>query len=147
VHPINADDWLTPEMARAQNDLEDAAWEATRAVERADDLMDEIDKATPQVIDAEVDEFRRFVLRPDTPDEWRAVRAHIDAGAFTWRDVVEGTVSDNPDVRAAMDALAEMRLPVPSTLPPEAAPAADEPAKPAEEVADEDYFNDARYLD
>lgn len=96
-------------MARAENDLLDASWEAQREIERADELIDEIERNAAELTDEDIEQFKNFTYSADAPAEWHAVRIHIEKGEFTWREVLEGAVDSHPDVAAALAATTAAR--------------------------------------
>jgi hypothetical protein len=42
--------------------------------------------------------------KPDAPEALRALKKKVDAGKFTWQDVVAGKAHDDPDVQKAQKA-------------------------------------------
>ncbi|RJQ84068.1 hypothetical protein [Amycolatopsis panacis] len=147
IYPLHPDDWMTPEMTRAENDLIEASWEAQREVERTDDLIDDINSQLADVTGEDIENFKKAVLTPPSPPEWNSVRTHIDNGEFSWRDLIEGKVSTHPDVIAAYEATAATRFVIganhglESPSPKEAAELKEQP------VTDDDYFEEQNFFD
>lgn len=151
-------DYLAHEMAQVERELDariDHALAQGREVER---LTEELERRTgpPEPpTDEEVQRIKAFVLGHARTEEWNRVIERINRGELTWREVVEGLSTGRLDrsVAAAFDSLS--RVPPASLdeliesgvfppMPPDDAPAEDEPKtsdtrRPDED--DDDYFD------
>ncbi|MCK2236755.1 MULTISPECIES: hypothetical protein [unclassified Crossiella] len=96
-------DWRTPEVRRAEAEL-DASMEAMEEVLRsAQELQDSLRPAEITATEEDIRAIEREAAKPDAPAELRALRAKVEAGDLSWRDVLEGRAYDDPEVRAALE--------------------------------------------
>lgn len=146
---INPDNWINSDMTRAENELLDASWDARRALERADDLMEELAKDSTEMTDEEVEDFKRSVLTSPAPTEWTEVQTHIDNGEFSWRDVAEGRVHANLDVQSAVSATASACVSILEANKLAEGSSKSDQGDQQEKVrqTDEDYFTEQNFLD
>ncbi|MGQ0842140.1 hypothetical protein [Actinokineospora sp.] len=132
-------DWKTTEMIRAERDLDNSIEDAVAQFDRIDRNLAWLDDADEPMTDEEVDSFRQFVTGPGLTAQWRWVAQRIAEGSFTWRDVIEGGARSDPDVVAAWDSMASVRVQSLS----EPGPAGQTPAQqPRRAATDEEYFED-----
>ncbi|WHT19024.1 hypothetical protein N8J89_39025 [Crossiella sp. CA-258035] len=97
-------DWRTPEVRRAEAEL-DASMDAMEEVLRsAQELQDSLRPAEePVASEEDVRAIEREAAKPDAPAELRALQRKVEAGELSWRDVLEGRAYADPDVRAALE--------------------------------------------
>lgn len=96
-------DWRTPEVRRAEAEL-DASMDAMEEVLRsAQELQDSLRPAEPTATEEDIRALEQAAARPDAPAELRALQRKVDAGELTWRDVLEGRAYEDPEVRAALE--------------------------------------------
>lgn len=82
--------------------VDEAVYALASQVERAEGLIDKLDRETTSPTDAEVEQFRNAIVNgPNDTPEWRVVAERITRGDFEWRDVLEGHLHSEPDVNAA----------------------------------------------
>lgn len=92
------DNWKTPELRAAEAQV-DARFK------EAQDLANRL-KATPLPPIPPVDfhaiaqQVERAAQERDAPEQLKALKRKVDAGEFTWEDVVSGKAAQDPDVQA-----------------------------------------------
>ena len=95
-------EWKTPEIREAEAQVDRSA----RAVR---ELAEKIDReGLPSIPAHNSDEIARQLAeeagKPGASPELKAMKRKVDAGKFSWTDVVSGKAADDPDVRKAQEA-------------------------------------------
>lgn len=96
-NPTDESRWKTSAMIRAEIDLDEAALQVDEALARAEEMSFD----NPPLSDEDVERFEQAARDPNAPDQMKQLAKRVDEGSFTWRDVAEGKVMRDPDVRAA----------------------------------------------
>lgn len=94
------DSWKTPQLRAAEAHLDELATESDELIERADSLP--ITPDTDPASKDHVEALQNAANAKDAPESLRVLKQKVDAGEFSWSDVLNGKVYDDPEVRAAM---------------------------------------------
>lgn len=58
-----------------------------------------------------MESIEQYATAPDAPKEWQRIARRVEAGEFTWADVQEGRLVDDPDFLDALGATVRDRAP------------------------------------
>jgi hypothetical protein len=98
-YPMRDQSWKTPELRAAEANLHAAVERGRATLARAQEVKAQI-RPTP-VSDADLRLIEQSARSADAPPALRALAERVDRGEFTWRQVVNGELMNDPGVRAA----------------------------------------------
>jgi hypothetical protein len=97
----SADAWRTSAVEQAEARLEKVAAQADAAIAKAHALRI---APTPPLSEQDLRWIEEAARAADASHEMRELQQRIEAGEFSWRDVVDGRQMHDPGVRAALGA-------------------------------------------
>ncbi|MET8759367.1 hypothetical protein [Lentzea sp. NPDC004782] len=92
------DSWKTPELRAAEAQVDARFKEAQDLANRLKDTP--LPPIPPVDFKAIAQQVERAAQERDAPEQLKALKRKVDAGEFTWEDVVSGKAADDPDVQA-----------------------------------------------
>jgi len=97
-------EWLSPEMARAEHELLSMVDQVDRDVADADAFLEQLrlDEQEQEERDAKAWEER--ASRPDATPAWRWVAERVESGDISWSALAQGATVDDPDLRTELQA-------------------------------------------
>lgn len=93
------DSWKTPDLRAAEAQVDARFKEAQDLANRLKDTP--LPPVPPVDFKAIAQQVERAAREKDAPEQLKALKRKVDAGEFTWQDVVSGKVANDPDVQAA----------------------------------------------
>lgn len=100
---IRNDSWKTPELREAEANLRAAVDHGRETIVATRRFKAGLRPASP-LSDEDVTAIERAAGSADAPPELRALAERVERGELTWRAIVDGQATEDPDVRAAMAA-------------------------------------------
>ncbi|MFD5824237.1 hypothetical protein [Lentzea sp. NPDC060358] len=92
------DSWKTPELRAAEAQVDARFKEAQDLANRLKETP--LPPVPPVDFKAIAQQVERAAQERDAPEQLKALKRKVDAGEFTWEDVVSGKVAQDPDVQA-----------------------------------------------
>jgi hypothetical protein len=92
------DSWKTPELRAAEAQVDARFKEAQDLANRLKDTP--LPPVPPVDFKAIAQQVERAAQEKDAPEQLKALKRKVDAGEFTWEDVVSGKAAQDPDVQA-----------------------------------------------
>ena len=92
------DSWKSPELRAAEAQVDARFKEAQDLANRLKDTP--LPPVPPVDYRAIAQQVERAAQERDAPEQLKALRRKVDAGEFTWEDVVSGKAAQDPDVQA-----------------------------------------------
>lgn len=92
------DSWKTPELRAAEAQVDARFKEAQDLANRLKDTP--LPPIPPVDFKAIAQQVERAAQEKDAPEQLKALKRKVDAGEFTWEDVVSGKAAQDPDVQA-----------------------------------------------
>lgn len=96
------DSWKTPEIRAAEAQVDARATEARELAARLQATP--LPPLPPLDTAAIARQVEQAAGRRDAPEHLKALKRKVDAGEFSWEDVVAGRAAADPDVQAAQQA-------------------------------------------
>lgn len=93
------DSWKTPDLRAAEAQVDARFREAQDLANRLKDTP--LPPVPPVDFKAIAQQVERAAREKDAPEPLKALKRKVDAGEFTWEDVVSGKAANDPDVQAA----------------------------------------------
>jgi hypothetical protein len=93
------DSWKTPELRAAEAQVDARFKEAQDLANRLKDTP--LPPIPPVDFKAIAQQVERAAQEKDAPEALKALKRKVDAGEFSWEDVVSGKAAQDPDVQAA----------------------------------------------
>ncbi|HEX7302115.1 hypothetical protein [Lentzea sp.] len=93
------DSWKTPELRAAEAQVDARFKEARDLANRLKETP--LPPVPPVDFKAIAQQVERAAQERDAPEQLKALKRKVDAGEFTWEDVVSGKAAQDPDVQAA----------------------------------------------
>ncbi|SDN74038.1 hypothetical protein [Lentzea jiangxiensis] len=92
------DSWKSPELRAAEAQVDARFKEAQDLANRLKDTP--LPPVPPVDYKAIAQQVERAAQERDAPEQLKALKRKVDAGEFTWEDVVSGKAAQDPDVQA-----------------------------------------------
>ncbi|WP_329788788.1 hypothetical protein V1227_30505 [Lentzea sp. DG1S-22] len=92
------DSWKSPELRAAEAQVDARFKEAQDLANRLKDTP--LPPVPPVDYRAIAQQVERAAQERDAPEQLKALKRKVDAGEFTWEDVVSGKAAQDPDVQA-----------------------------------------------
>ena len=92
------DSWKSPELRAAEAQVDARFKEAQDLANRLKDTP--LPPVPPVDFKAIAQQVERAAQERDAPEQLKALKRKVDAGEFTWEDVVSGKAAQDPDVQA-----------------------------------------------
>ncbi|MFS8098018.1 hypothetical protein LFM09_12825 [Lentzea alba] len=92
------DGWKTPELRAAEAQVDARFKEAQDLANRLKDTP--LPPIPPIDFKAIAQQVERAAQEKDAPEQLKALKRKVDAGEFSWEDVVSGKAANDPDVQA-----------------------------------------------
>lgn len=92
------DSWKTPELRAAEAQVDARFKEAQDLANRLKETP--LPPVPPVDFKAIAQQVERAAQDKDAPEQLKALKRKVDAGEFTWEDVVSGKAAQDPDVQA-----------------------------------------------
>jgi len=93
-----SDSWKTPELRAAEAQVDARFKEAQDLANRLKETP--LPPVPPVDFKAIAAQVERAAQERDAPEQLKALKRKVDAGEFTWEDVVSGKAAQDPDVQA-----------------------------------------------
>ena len=92
------DSWKTPELRAAEAQVDARSKEAMDLANRLKETP--LPPVPPVDFKAIAQQVERAAQERDAPEQLKALKRKVDAGEFSWEDVVSGKAAQDPDVQA-----------------------------------------------
>jgi hypothetical protein len=92
------DSWKTPELRAAEAQVDARFKEAQDLANRLKETP--LPPVPPVDVKAIAQQVERAAQEKDAPEQLKALKRKVDAGEFSWEDVVSGKAAQDPDVQA-----------------------------------------------
>lgn len=92
------DSWKTPELRAAEAQVDARFKEANDLAARLQ--ATQLPPIPPVDFKAIAQQVERAAQERDAPEQLKALKRKVDAGEFSWEDVVSGKAAQDPDVQA-----------------------------------------------
>ncbi|GLZ30677.1 hypothetical protein Lesp02_28660 [Lentzea sp. NBRC 105346] len=96
------DSWKTPELRAAEAQVDNRLTEARELAARLQ--AQQLPPLPPIDTAAIARQVEEAAGKRDAPEHLKALKRKVDAGEFSWEDVVSGKAAADPDVQAAQQA-------------------------------------------
>lgn len=104
MRSFSTSDWYTPEAREAERECDLAIEDAAATIRKSDELLEEF-REEMVVTQEEIDNFSALVTGRCRTPEWDAVIDRINRGELSWKQLLEGKYSVDPDIVAAFESL------------------------------------------
>lgn len=110
----SSDGFSTPQMIQAERELDgriDFAFSRAQELRaKVHEVEEKLARDTEPLTNAEVEQFKAYVLGHARTEEWQPVIDRIERGESSWREVVEGVAEGrfDQDVSAALASLSKV---------------------------------------
>ncbi|TVT20846.1 hypothetical protein, partial [Amycolatopsis acidiphila] len=106
----DVDTWKPAALREAEAELDQTMRKARKLIKATEEKLKQYPDTDRTARPEDVARLKAAAERPDAPAAMRALKRKVDAGALSWKDVLEGKALQDPDVREAMRGrLGEMR--------------------------------------